>query len=209
MGIQEGFSAFGTLPTWMSAVKRQTGSGFGVPELGRKSTSPTFGMSDFWRPLRPRPTTSPAFGLLCGRWCISQETTQPLRENFPPPSADPMASRCPTSTDPCAMRPVTTSPTPLILKTPVIGMRRGSATARSGGSNSFSAAASVRRARPPSAGAQPLHQGIFSEGRSRFSPVQAASGTKGTCDSAASLCQPTSVSIFFVAATASSKRSWL
>merc|ERR1719245_2143845 len=92
-------------------------------------TSPTFGslLASFGRPFTLTPTLSPVLASWTLLWCIS------MVKHFPvtPVGAKPTGSLGRRA--PCSIRPVITSPTPLILCTPDTGIRSGLELSRLGG----------------------------------------------------------------------------
>merc|ERR1719461_1359834 len=99
-------------------------------------TSPTFGslLASFGRPFTLTPTLSPVWASSTFLWCISMVKHLPVT----PVGAKPTWSLGLRA--PCSIRPVITSPTPLILCTPETGIRRGLELSRFGGFTTLSSA---------------------------------------------------------------------
>merc|ERR1719436_1108787 len=100
----------------------------------RYMTSPTLGIVSLARPLTLTPTLSPTVPLGTFLWCISMVKALPVT----PVGANPTGSL--GQRKPCSIRPVITSPTPLILYTPLTGILKGLLSSRLGGLTSFSRA---------------------------------------------------------------------
>merc|ERR1719373_163303 len=122
-------------------------------------TSPTLGslLASFGRPFTFTPTLSPVFASWTDLWCISMVKHLPVT----PVGANPTGSLGWRA--PCSIRPVITSPTPLILCTPETGIRSGFLLSRFGGFTTRSRAS--KRLTPEIfffflVTSQPLHHGI-------------------------------------------------
>merc|ERR1719373_843092 len=171
--------------------------------------SPPFGslFASFGRPFTFTPTLSPVFASWTFLWCISIVKHLPVT----PVGANPTGSfgwRAP-----CSIRPVITSPTPLILWTPETGMRSGFLLSRFGGFTTLSRAS--KRFTPSISffflvTFQPLHHGIsfFWSSRPlavRLTPRNPDIGMNGICFSL----YPILVSIAETSVLISLYRSWL
>merc|ERR1712194_871663 len=94
-------------------------------------TSPERGILFLSRPLILRPTLSPGLAKSTRVWCISTVNTFPVH-GFEDVCVGRNTTSSPGFTTPCSTRPASTSPTPLILQMPEIGMRMGALIGRSG-----------------------------------------------------------------------------
>merc|ERR1719373_1292089 len=156
----EAFSWPGWSWTNTSAVKVSTCFGWVFSSsVVTYITSPTLGslLASLGRPFTLTPTLSPVFASWTLLWCISIVKHLPVT----PVGAKPTGSFGRRA--PCSIRPVITSPTPLILCTPETGIRRGFLLSRLGGFTTRSRASN--RFMPSIfffflVTSQPLHQGI-------------------------------------------------
>merc|ERR1719373_506560 len=172
-------------------------------------TSPTLGslFASLGRPLTFTPTLSPVFASWTFLWCISIVKHLPVT----PVGANPTGSLGWSA--PCSIRPVITSPTPLILWTPDTGIRSGFLESRFGG---FTTRSRASNRLTPSMSFfflvtfHPLHQGIsfFWSSRPlavRLTPRNPDIGMNGICFSL----YPILVSIAETSVLISLYRSWL
>merc|ERR1719238_107076 len=167
-----------------------------------KQTSPHLGMFSLGSPLTLIPTLSPGPALATDLWCISMEKSFPST----PVGANPTVQ--PGFNVPCSIRPVITSPTPLILYTPETGIRIGFLDGRLGQwTTSFRAS---RRVTPSTSfffglTLNPLYQSMLVEASMRLSPWNPDIGTNGIF----LVLKPILVSIFLTSRSISLNRSSL